>query len=239
MSSPLPARRTRRVATQIAVVPVVAAVVALGVWVSGGVITDDFRGSVALTAIWLTVAAAACVLVASRNRRLRIPIVASYLVTAGAIGVFLASTTLRDRVVSERVVTGVEPTALVPPVRAGSVPQRRQNVRLARGGFTSGEHTTRGVATVVRLVDGRRFLTLTSFSTSPGPDLRVRLASSRTLDGGASDAVDLGPLKGNRGDQQYRLPPSAGLSGRAVVIWCRAFSARFGSAVLRSRRSAA
>jgi hypothetical protein len=92
---------------------------------------------------------------------------------------------------------------------------------------------TRGTATIVRLADRRTFLTLTSFSTSPGPDLRVRLASSRTLDGGASGAVDLGALKGNRGDQQYRIPPGVSLRGRAVVIWCRAFSARFGSATLR------
>jgi hypothetical protein len=55
---------------------------------------------------------------------------------------------------------------------------------------------------------------------------------SRTLDGGASGAVDLGPLKGNSGDQQYRIPAGVSLRGRAVTIWCRAFSARFGSAEL-------
>jgi hypothetical protein len=44
--------------------------------------------------------------------------------------------------------------------------------------------------------------------------------------------VDLGALKGNRGNQQYRVPAGVRLRGRAVVIWCRAFSARFGSAVL-------
>jgi len=52
-------------------------------------------------------------------------------------------------------------------------------------------------------------------------------------DGGADGAVDVGALKGNRGDQQYRLPTGARLAGRSVVIWCRAFSAPFGSAVLR------
>jgi Electron transfer DM13 len=161
-------------------------------------------------------------------------VIAAYVVTAGAVGVFLAATTLRDRVVSERVVTGVEVEAPAPSVRKSpTAAPRLKNVRLARGRFASGEHATRGTATVVRLVNGRRYLTLTSFSTSPGPDLRVRLASSRTLDGGVADAVDLGALKGNRGDQQYRLPMTADLRGRAVVIWCRAFSARFGSAVLR------
>jgi hypothetical protein len=87
-------------------------------------------------------------------------------------------------------------------------------VRLVRGCFTSGKHATHGTAAIVRLRDGRRFLTLTSFSTSRGPDLRARLAPARTLNGSASDAVDLGALKGNR---------------------CRTFSARFGSAVHASR----
>jgi hypothetical protein len=141
-----------------------------------------------------------------------------------------------DRVVDEQVVTAAPPVtspADSPSLPAAAAPTPRpRNRRLARGRFTSGEHTTRGTATIVRLADRRTFLTLTSFSTSPGPDLRVRLASSRTLDGGASGAVDLGALKGNRGDQQYRIPPGVSLRGRAVVIWCRAFSARFGSATL-------
>jgi hypothetical protein len=136
--------------------------------------------------------------------------------------------------VAEQVVTAEAPapvpTAASSPAVAAA--PRSRNVQLARGHFTSGEHATRGRATIVRLADGRRFLTLTSFSTSPGPDLRVRLAPSRTLDGGEDGAVDLGALKGNRGDQQYRIPAGVSLRGRAVVIWCRAFSARFGSAIL-------
>lgn len=216
---------SRRLLVQVAAVPVVAAVVLLGVWVAGGVVTDDFRSSVALTAVWFAVAAAVCLVVAVRNRALRVSVIGTYLLTAGAIAIFLAATTLRDRVVSERVVTGVA------PAEAAAMPEL-SNIRVASGRFTSGEHTTRGMAAIVRLGDGRRFLTLTSFSTSPGPDLRVRLTSSRTLDGGASGAVDLGGLKGNRGDQQYRVPASVELRGRAVVIWCRAFTVRFGSAVL-------
>ena len=51
---------------------------------------------------------------------------------------------------------------------------------------------------------GTRYLTLTRFSTSPGPDLRVRLGSG----------ADLGALKGNRGDQQYRVPAGVAVEGR-------------------------
>jgi hypothetical protein len=238
MSTASAPRRTRRRPVQIIAVPIVAATVVLGVWVAGGLVTNDFRGSIALTTVWLTVAAGVCLLVAFRHPALRVPVLATYVATAGVLGVFLASTTLRDRVVHEHVVTAAPPVLMAgePPASpddASPAPAPRpRNRQLARGRFTSGEHATRGIATVVSVADRRTFLTLTSFATSPGPDLRVRLASSRTLDGGASGAVDLGPLKGNRGDQQYRIPAGVTLRDRAVVIWCRAFSARFGSATL-------
>jgi hypothetical protein len=140
-----------------------------------------------------------------------VPVVAGFLVSAGAIGGYLALTTLRDRVVHERVVAGQQ---------------------LARGRLRSGEHRTVGVAAVVRLPDGTRYLTLRGFATSPGPDLRVRLVPGGGDDGAAVGNVDLGGLKGNRGDQQYRLPPRAVVAGHSVVIWCRAFSAPFGAARL-------
>jgi electron transfer DM13 len=232
MPSLVAPRRSRRLLARLVAVPIVAGVVFLGVWVAGGLVTDDFRGSIALTTAWFAAAAGLCLLVAVRRPALRVPVIATYLVTAAVIGGYLAATTLRDRVVAERVVTGVPPSpTLDAPHGSGSAP-RPGNVELVRGRFRAGEHATRGRAAIVRLADGRTFLTLTSFSTSPGPDLRVRLASARTLDGGARDAADLGALKGNRGNQQYRVTSGVRLRGRAVVIWCRAFSARFGSAVL-------
>ena len=205
--------RARPVAA-LAAVPVVAAVVLLGVWVAGGVISDDYRTSMALTTVWFLLSGAACLAVARRARPLRIAVLATYVLTAGAVGAYLAATTLQDRVVNEQVVTAA------------------RAVEVASGRFRSHEHATSGRAAVVRLTDGRRFLTLTSFATSPGPDLRVRLVRGDSSDGGADDAVDLGALKGNRGDQQYRLPDGVQLAGRSVVIWCRAFSAPFGSARL-------
>src|SRR5438874_2258846 len=77
-------------------------------------------------------------------------------------------------------------------------------------------------------------VTLTGFSTSPGPDLRVRVAPGGGTDGSADGVADLGALKGNRGDQQYDLPAGFVVRGATVLIWCRAFSALFGSAALRA-----
>jgi Electron transfer DM13 len=228
----MPASRSSRPrpVAALATIPAVAAVLLLGVWVAGGVISDDYRTSMALTGAWFLLSGAACLAIARRARAVRIPVIATYVVAAGAVGAYLAATTLQDRVVSERVVTA-SPAPATPPARGQEAPARA--MELASGRFRSHEHDTSGRATVVRLADGRRFLTLTSFATSAGPDLRVRLVPGDSSDGGARGAVDLGALKGNRGDQQYRLPADARLAGRSVVIWCRAFSAPFGSAALR------
>ena len=53
----------------------------------------------------------------------------------------------------------------------------------------------------------------------------------RRRDGG--DFVDLGALKGNKGNQQYEIGADGGLDRfDTVVIWCRAFSVGFAAATL-------
>jgi Electron transfer DM13 len=108
---------------------------------------------------------------------------------------------------------------------------------LARGMFHGVHHDTKGAATVVRLGDGSRVLRLTDFATSNGPDVRVYLvAAPDAMDNGTvTDAgfVELAPLKGNIGDQQYPVPATIDLSKyRTVTIWCRRFGVNFGSAPL-------
>jgi Electron transfer DM13 len=226
----MPATQNRApVALRLLAVPVVAAALATGVWIAGGIVTNDFRTSIALTTAWFTVSGGACLIVAWRAPAFRVPVLVTYVVVAAAIGGYLGLTTLRDRVVHERIVTGVPQSAPEAPEPATPRPR---NVELLRGRFRSGEHATAGTASIVRLADGRRFLTLAGFSTSAGPDLRVRLVPGDSQDGGVEGAVDLGALKGNRGSQQYRIPAGVRVTGRSVVIWCRAFSAPFGSARL-------
>jgi hypothetical protein len=231
LTAPRVARRPSSLAAQLLAVPVVAAAVLAGVWIAGGVISNDFRVSMALTAAWFAVSGVACLAIAIRHRPLRVPVLATWVVTAGAVGLYLGLATLRDRVVDEQVVVAAAPAPSATPAAEAPAPPPA-NVELARGALRSGEHHTEGRATVVRVPDGRRYLTLTGFATSAGPDLRVRLVPGRSDDGGAESAIDLGALKGNRGDQQYRLPAGAPADGATVVIWCRAFSVAFGSARL-------
>ena len=211
--------------------PVVAGFFVAGVWVAGGAITGDFKLAMALTLVWGLGFGIACVAVAWRRPGFRIPVIGSYLLSAAVVGGFLAWTTLRDRVVHETVATGVPMKVVRHQGRQASV---HENVQLEAGRFTSLEHKSRGTAAVVRLANGQRRVTLTGFSTSPGPDLRVRIVlGAGNGNGGSRGAKDLGALKGNKGDQQYKLPRGVDLTRyRTVVIWCRAFSAGFAKATL-------
>ena len=100
-------------------------------------------------------------------------------------------------------------------------------------------HQTSGRATIYKTPEGKQYLRLSDFTTSNGPDVHVLLvwADDKTLEQeivkGGLDSVELGPLKGNEGDQNYDLPGTADLNKyRAVAIYCERFHAIFGVARL-------
>ena len=97
-------------------------------------------------------------------------------------------------------------------------------------------HQTSGRATIYKRPDGTEYLRLTNFSTSNGPDVHVVLGKDTRATGQNGidqDHVELGPLRGNQGDQNYDLPPSVDLGKyTAAVIYCERFHAVFGAAEL-------
>jgi Electron transfer DM13 len=57
------------------------------------------------------------------------------------------------------------------------------------------------------------------------------VAGPARSEGEVEDYIDLGSLKGNRGDQQYEIPRNVDLDRYSTaVIWCRAFSVLFARA---------
>jgi hypothetical protein len=108
---------------------------------------------------------------------------------------------------------------------------------LSKGNFRGLAHETRGIAAVYQLPDGKRVLRLTNFETSNGPDVHVYLVAA----GDAKDNetvkkagfIDLGSMKGNKGDQNYDVPADVDLNKyRSVSIWCARFGVNFGAAPL-------
>ena len=198
---------------------VVVVVVLAGVWVTGALITNEFRIAMVLTGAWMALAGLGCLVLAVRSRALRWPVLGAYVLTAALAGAYLGRSQLFEFTVDEQV------------ARAGA----GGAALLGSGEFEPVRHGARGTASALRLDGGRRVLTLTGFDVANGPDLRLYLvAGPAATEGQVKDLVDLGSLKGNVGDQQYDLPRSVDLDRHAtVVVWCRAFSVLFARAPLQ------
>jgi Electron transfer DM13 len=209
----------------------VVIVLVVGIWVSGGLITNDFGLAMALTAVWIGMAGLASLAIGRRWRPVRVPVIGAYVVTVALVGLYLGRSMLLDDEVNENVVT-VSPAS---PQAGGGQAQRSRNVLLARAGFESVAHSASGTASAIRLAQGGNVLTLTDFEVDNGPDLRVYLVAGPARDESeVDDFEDLGALKGNKGNQQYDIPRGLDLDRYStVVIWCRAFSVNFARAPLR------
>jgi electron transfer DM13 len=144
------------------------------------------------------------------------------------VAVFVAWYAFRpERLVADRRVDEAFPTA-----QGGLLAQT-----LASGSFYSILHPTEGTATIYQMGDGTRVLRFTNFKTSNGPDVHVYMVAAEDAKDAATveraGFIDLGVIKGNIGDQNYRLGSDVDLSKyRAVSIWCKRFSVNFGAAPL-------
>jgi hypothetical protein len=145
-----------------------------------------------------------------------------------------------DRAVNETLTAVQVPpsTAALPEASKSTPPSGPAVVR--QGAFISHEHDTSGLARLIHNLDGSYVLELVGLDTSNGPDLRVWLSDQpvragaqgwRVFDDGKW--VELGRLKGNRGDQTYAVPAGTNLDQLdSVAIWCKRFSVSFGAASL-------
>ena len=97
-------------------------------------------------------------------------------------------------------------------------------------------HKAEGAAIIYELPDGRRVLRFEDFRSANGPDLHVYLSSAApksAFAGLGEDALHLGSLKGNVGNQNYDIPDDADLSRyQSAVIYCAPFRVVFSSAEL-------
>ena len=120
---------------------------------------------------------------------------------------------------------------------AGTTQAKHRPKVLAKGQFHNADKAGKGTATIYQLADGKRILRLSNFAADNGPDLHVRLIKADdakdTTSVAKKDYVELGKLKGNKGNQNYELPATVDLSKyRVVSIWCNRFSVNFAAAPL-------
>jgi Electron transfer DM13 len=116
-------------------------------------------------------------------------------------------------------------------------PVAKEPVVLSRGHFHGVSHEGKGVATIYELAGGKKLLRFTEFEVSNGPDVQVYLVAAPDAndDGTVTTAgfISLGPIKGNKGDQNYEIPDDLDCTKyRSVTIWCKRFGKNFSTAPL-------
>ena len=110
---------------------------------------------------------------------------------------------------------------------------------LYTGSFHSDTHEATGRATVYQQPNGGRTLTLSNFSTSNAPELRVILLDGSSLANGQNLTMndnhdrDLGKLKATQGEQSYALPADLDFNRfNTVVIYSPGSKTIVGTAAL-------
>lgn len=240
---------------------VVALVAGLFLW--SGVVAPGYWSSIVLGTLWFVVVSAVAGRLTKGRGGLRLATRATMITCSLlAVGGFYW-TSVRETTVDEEIVVGVaaselgrqaggptaeeqaaadeiaaEEAALAAeegrPVEPEptATPDPRP-VEVLRAPVETRGHSARGRAAVVRLPDGARRLTLSQgFRIDPGPKVEVYLVAGDGSD--VSDRVELGELKGSRGDQQYTIPQGTDLARhRTVVFWCVPFTTTLAVAALR------
>ena len=112
---------------------------------------------------------------------------------------------------------------------------------VAMGSFKDADafHRGSGTATIYRTPDGSEVLRLENLDVTNGPALHVVLSThpdpERSEQVKQEGYVDLGDLKGNRGNQNYPIPAGVDTSiHKSVVIYCYPFAVVFSVATLGS-----
>jgi len=149
-----------------------------------------------------------------------------------AVGAFGVQTLFYDTEVNEDF-------AATPPAseERGST-QAANPVVVSSGEFHAVAHPGTGDAVVYRLAEGSYVLRLENLDIFNGPALYVYAVAADDANDGESvlnaSFLNLGPLKGNKGNQTYELPAEFNPEKyRAISVWCRRFSVNFATAPLR------
>jgi hypothetical protein len=161
-----------------------------------------------------------------------------------ALAVFGVQTLFYDEEFNEEFAVGLPTEDQLSSEDGGPIPSKdavesaSTPVLVASGEFHAVAHPGTGDAYVYRLEDGSHALRLENLDIFNGPALYVYAVAAD--DANDSDTVleagflDLGPLKGNRGNQTYELPSDFDPANyRAISVWCERFSVNFATAPLR------
>lgn len=115
-----------------------------------------------------------------------------------------------------------QPDTIVPEAEQ-AMPEMIDPVQIASNSFTKIDvvREATGTAILFQLPDNRRVLRFEDFRSTKGVNLHVLMVRSeepRTPQDVGSDYIDLGPLRGNIGNQNYDIPVEVDLAAYPSVV---------------------
>jgi hypothetical protein len=207
----------------------VAAGVGLGLIVLQRWVAETRWAAILLVGAWLALSGVLIAIWAWRHPGLRLASLGTWAAIVLVSSVAGYWTGFRDRVVDEPIVMAVGPATAAERSAALSgdgeidhVAPDRGPIELAAGMVSGADgHSAMGTATLVR-----------AFEVDPGAQVEVYL--TRDADD-VEDRVELGELKGTKGNQQYENPPGADLAAYdTLILYCTPFTVRMAVAPLRA-----
>ena len=198
-------------------------------------------------------------LVATKLRRIAVGVVVVLAIPVIALAWYLGSPLLSNKTVDEEFPRTV--SAEIPPdIKRSEVeavmevmakvesemtevmPEATESpVIISTGEFRNADrfHKGSGRATVYLLPDGELLLRVEEFSVTNGPDLHLLLSGHPDPDSRSEvkdqGYIDLGKLKGNKGNQNYPIPAGTDVSQyQSVVVYCKPFHVIFSVAPLNA-----
>ncbi len=104
------------------------------------------------------------------------------------------------------------------------------------GSFAAVAHKGTGIARLIPQGEMKYVLRLENLDVDNGPDLRVLLSPNADVrsSGDLGEYLELGKLKGNKGNQNYVVPDGTDVSQyKSAIIYCKPFKVVFNSANLK------
>lgn len=126
------------------------------------------------------------------------------------------------------------PSSEPAPSEPTPTPEPTKPVAETRGEFIGLDgHRAAGTAAVFRLPDGSLVVRLEDVDLQSVPEAYVHLVPKAEATRPGRRSLELGPLKGNVGSSNYRVPGEADVDPDAewtVLVWCRPFASPVGAA---------